>query len=148
MRTQHTSEYARTHAKRQAKTGAKQVRESHEWVETLGGDDKAYQVCLPLQPEPACRVFADGQSCRTHAMFSRVAMISLIIAKRLAARPLAPSCLAHAISCFVALRGGRERLGAPMAPSVVRSSVCWLKLRAGSACTDWVVSAGQGKGMM
>ena len=45
-------------------------------------------------------------------------------------------------------RGGRERVGAPMAPSVVRSSVCWLKLRAGSACTDWVVSAGQGKGMM
>ena len=87
------------------------MRESHEWVETLAGDDKAYQVCLPLQPDPACRVFADGQSCRTHAMLSRVAMISLIIAKRLAARPLAPSCLAHAISCFVALRGGRERLG-------------------------------------
>lgn len=46
-----------------------------------------------------------------HVAPRRYDIISLIIAKRLAARPLAPSCLAHAISCFVALRGGRERLG-------------------------------------
>lgn len=45
-------------------------------------------------------------------------------------------------------RGGRERLGAPMAPSVVCSFICWLQLRAGSACTDRVVAAGRGKGMI